>query len=178
MPINPKSPLENGLELSQMTRKDQKQEIRVVSAELREQLDKVDSLRVNNLLAVADRKGRAIAILDQFDECMGSYMERFKPWIQQGEIEEELPTTDGKSYMVKSETYTMEYKLKQMDKFQNLLLRRELINNELAKMPSMPELPEAAPAIQINQQNNYNVPADYDAGNDFEKFKKAKEADK
>lgn len=183
MGINPDSPLENGLELAQMSRTDQKQEVRLVSQELRDALDRVDSLRSNNLLAVCDRKARALPILDEFDDCMKSYMKRFKPWIQSGDIEVELPTSDGKEYMVKSETFTMEYKLRQMDRFQQLMLRRELINNELAKMPSMPELPEiglAAPT-QINQQFNVQVDAsgntNYDTSSDFESFKKAKETD-
>lgn len=159
-----------------MTRKDQKDEIRIVSAELRDKLDHVDSLRVNNLLSVADRKAKSLPLLDEFRECMAGFMPRLKKWVLSGDVETEIPTADGKEYMVKSESFTMEYKLRQMDKFQNMCLREQLIYNEIAKMPSMPELPEAAPAIQINQQNNYNVPPDYDAGSDFEKFKQAKEA--
>jgi hypothetical protein len=181
MAINPKSPLENGLPLAAMSRKDQKLELRMVKEELREKLEAAQSAQANNMLSVARRKKKSLGYVDEFDKCLVAYMRRFRQWI---EADKDDPSLNPDATLVKDDLFTGELKDRRMQAFAKLMLTRELILNEASKMPSMPEMPEIGTIPVLNQTNNQiniNVPPDseggYNASEDFKSFRKAKGAD-
>lgn len=178
MGINPTSPLENGLKLQDMSRTDQKLELRIVKAELKDKLEAAQIAQANNMLSIARRKKKSLGYIDEFDKCLIQYMRRFRTWIE-SDKDSDNPNPDAT--LVKDDLFTGELKDRRMQAFAKMMLTREMILNEASKMPSMPDMPEVGmiPQNQTNNQININVDASgqkgYNATSDLESFIQSQE---